>query len=92
MSEGSHHHGGNMGGQQGVPEPGFQTGLFPPAETLGQSVDPSDTAPHLHRRGRRVPRRYRPRAGSPAWVLQWVAALAVVGVLAFIAYVAFHVI
>ena len=29
MSEGGHHHGGDMGGQQG-----FQPGMFPPHETI----------------------------------------------------------
>lgn len=43
MSEGGHHHGGDMGGQQG-----FQPGMFPPHESHHhhhQIADPSDLTP-----------------------------------------------
>jgi hypothetical protein len=98
MSDGGHHHGGDMGGQ-----PGFQPGMFPPHETHHHHhhvADASDRLgdlsgqmpPAFGRRGNGVRRygtgRVRPRVGSPAWVGLWVVRLAV---LAFIAFVAFQV-
>jgi hypothetical protein len=83
MSESGHHHGGDMGGQQG-----FQPGMFPPEPHHHHIAEPSDPMPLAYGRRRRGALRYRPRAGSPAWVALWVVRLAV---LAFIAYVAFQV-
>jgi hypothetical protein len=88
MSEGGHHHGGDMGG-------GFQPGMFPPEHHHHQHhhqhhiAEPSDPMPPPAY-GQRRPGalRYRPRAGSPGWVMLWVVRLAV---LAFIIYVAFQV-
>jgi hypothetical protein len=89
MSEGGHHHGGDMGGQQGFSGPGFQPGMFPPPEPHHHHIaDPSDLMPPAYGRRRYGVRRYRPRAGSPAWAVLWIVRLAV---LAFIVYVAFQV-
>ena len=82
MSESRHHHhGGDMGGQPGMfpPEPHY------PHHHIAESSDPIPPAYGQRRRGAL---RYRPRAGSPGWVLLWVVRLAV---LAFIIYVAFQV-
>jgi hypothetical protein len=83
MSESGHHHGGDMGGQPG---------MFPPEphhhhhhHHIAESSDPIPPAYGPRRRGAL---RYRPRAGSPGWVLLWIVRLAV---LAFIIYVAFQV-
>ncbi len=84
MSESGHHHGGDTGG-------GFQPGMSPPGphhhhhQHIAQTSDPMPPA-----YGRRRPGapRYRPRAGTPGWVMLWVLRLAV---LAFIIYVAFQV-
>jgi hypothetical protein len=86
MSEGGHHHGGDMGGQ-----PGFQPGMFPPHESHlhhHDIADPSDLTPPAYGRRRSGVRRVRPRAGSRAWVVLWIVRLAI---LAFIVYVAFQV-
>jgi hypothetical protein len=48
MSEGGHHHGGDMGGQPGFSDPGFQPGMFPPPEPHlhpHHIADPSDLIP-----------------------------------------------
>jgi hypothetical protein len=83
MSESGHHHSGDMGG-------GFQPGMFPPEphpHHHHHMAETSDPVPPAY--GRRGPGalRYRPRAGSPGWVLRWVCRLVV---LAFIIYVAFQ--
>ena len=83
MSESGHHHGGDMGG-------GFQPGMFPPEPHHHHHhhiAETSDPMPPAY--GRRQPGalRYRPRAGSPGWVMRWVLRLVV---LAFITYVAFQ--
>ena len=86
MSEGGHHHGGDMGG-------GSQPGMFPPEphhhhhqhQHIAQTSDPM---PPGYGRRRPGALRYRPRAGTPGWVVLWVLRLAV---LAFIVYVAFQV-
>lgn len=89
----SEHHGGDMGGQQGV-----SPGMFPPSEPhhhhhphTPEPFPMSDAFPPesgAHGPGRYPRRRYRPRPGSPGWVVLWVVRLAV---LAFIGYVAFQV-
>ena len=89
MSEGGHHHGGDMGGQSG-----FQPGMFPPEPHHHHHhhdynmVQPPDPMPPAYGRRRHGTGRYRQRPGSPAWVALWVVRLAV---LAFIIYVAFQV-
>jgi hypothetical protein len=80
---GGHHHGGDMGGQQG-----FQPGMFPPHEPHHHHIaEPFDPMPSAYGRRRPGALRYRPRAGSLAWVVLWVVRLAI---LAFIVYVAFQ--
>jgi hypothetical protein len=88
MSEGGHHHGGDMGG-------GFEPPMFPPEHHLHQHhiaesyvAEPSDPMPPAYGQRRPGALRYRPRAGSPGWVMLWVVRLAV---LAFVIYVAFHI-
>jgi hypothetical protein len=89
MSEGPQHHGGDTSGPQGLSGPGFQPGVFSPPEPPHQDLaGPSDLMPPPARRRRNGVRQFRPRAGSPAWVVQWLVALAL---LAFIVYVAFQV-
>jgi hypothetical protein len=91
MSEGGHHHGGDMGGQPSLSDPGLQPGAFPPPGPHHHHphiADSSDVMPPAYGRRRRGALRYRPRAGSPAWVVLWIVRLAV---LAFIVYVAFQV-
>lgn len=88
MSEGGHHHHGDMGGQQGFSDPGFQPGMFPPPEPdlhPHHLADPSDLTPRA--RGRR---RYRPRAGSRAWVVLWIVRLAVLAFIVYVAVQVFH--
>ena len=85
MSEGGHHHGGDMGG-------GFQPGMSPTEHHHHHHHDhvagTSDPMPPAHGRRRPAAPRYRPRAGSPGWVVVWVVRLAI---LAFIIYVVFQV-
>jgi hypothetical protein len=85
MSEGGHHHGGDMGG-------GFQPGMFPPEHHLHQHqhhmAEPSDPMPPAYGQRRSGGLRYRPRAGSPGWVMLWVIRLEI---FAFIIYVVFQV-
>jgi hypothetical protein len=90
MSESGHHHGGDMGGQQGFSDPGFQPGMFPPEPHHHHHhiAEPSDPMPLAYGQRPRGGLRYRSRASSPAWVALWVVRLAV---LAFIVYVAFQV-
>ena len=90
MSESGHHHGGDMGGQQG-----FQPGMFPPPEPHHHHhhhdiAGPSDLTPPAFGQGRYGVRRYRPRAGSPAWVGLWVVRLAVLAFIVFVAFQVFH--
>jgi hypothetical protein len=87
MSEGGHDHGGDMGGQPSFFDPGLQPGVFPPPEPY-HIADSSGLMPPGYGRRRRDTRRYRPRAGSPGWVVVWIVRLAL---LAFIVYVAFQV-
>ncbi len=91
MSDGGHHHGGDMGGQQGFSEPGFQPGIFPPPEPDPYHMaDPSDLMRPAYGRPRRGVRRPRPRAGSPAWVVLWIVRLAVLAFIVFVAFQFFH--
>ena len=86
MSEGGRHFGGDMGGQQG-----FQPGMFPPHEPHHHHIaDPSDLTPPAFGRRRYGARRYRPRAGSPAWVGLWIVRLAVLAFIVFVAFQVFH--
>ena len=88
MSEGGHHHGGDMGGQQGL-----QAGMFPPHEPHHHPhhiADPSNLMPPAHGRRRYAGRRYRPRAGSPAWVGLWIVRLAILAFIVFVAFQVFH--
>jgi hypothetical protein len=86
MSEGGHHHGGDLGGQPG---------MLPPHEPhhhhhhIADPSDPWGLIPPAHGQPRPGVRRYRPRAGSPAWVGLWIVRLAV---LAFVGYVAFQIV
>lgn len=92
MSDGGHHHGGDMGGQ-----PGFQPGMSPPhehhhhhiADPSDHSADSWDPTPPPYGRGRPGVRRYRPRTGSAAWAGLWIVRLAI---LAFIVFVIFQVV
>ena len=86
MSESGHHHGGDMGGAS-------QPGMFSPEphhhhHQHQHIAQPSDPMPPAYGRRRPGAVRYRPRAGTPGWVVLWVLRLAV---LAFIVYVAFQV-
>jgi hypothetical protein len=90
MSDSGHHHGGDMGG-------GFQPGMFPAehhhhhhhiAEPSGHIAESSDPMSPAYGRRRPGALRYRPRAGSPGWIMLWVVRLAL---FAFIIYVAFEV-
>ena len=86
MSEGGHHHGGDMSGQQG-----FQPGMFPPHETHHHHIaDPSNLMPPAYGRRRNGGRRYRPRPGSPAWMGLWMVRLAILAFIVFVAFQVFH--
>jgi len=96
MSEGGHHHGGDMGGQ-----PGSQPAMFPlnephhhhhhhiadPSDHIGDSWGPM---PPAYGRPRPGVRRYRPRAGSPAWAGLWIVRLAILAFIVFVAFQVFH--
>lgn len=88
MSEGGHHHGGDMSGQQGV-----QPGMFPPPEPHHHPVadppDPWGPIPPAYGPPRPGAHRYRPPAGSPAWAGLWIVRLAI---LAFIVFVIFEIV
>jgi hypothetical protein len=88
MSEGGHHHGADMGGQQGV-----QPGMFPPPEPhhhhIADSSDPFALIPSTYQPPRTGAHRYRPRTGSAAWVGLWIVRLAVV---AFVVFVIFEIV
>jgi hypothetical protein len=92
MSDGGHHHGGDMGGQ-----PGFQPGMAAPhehhhhhsAEPSERIADPWGPMPPASGPPRPGARRYRPRAGSPAWAGLWIVRLAI---LAFIVFVIFEIV
>jgi hypothetical protein len=91
MSEGGHHHGGDMGGQQGFSDPGFQPGMLPPTESPHHHLaDPSDPMPPAYGRRRSGARRYRPRVGSTAWVVLWIVRLAVIAFIVYVAFQVFH--
>jgi len=90
MSEGGHHHGGDMGGQQGFSDPGFQPGMFPSSEPHRDVPDPFASGPPPYARRRYGGRRYRPRVGSPGWVVLWVVRLAIVGFFIYVALQIFH--
>jgi len=94
MSEGGHHHGGDMGGQ-----PAFLPAAFPLHEHhhhdhhIADPADPSgasDLMPPAYGRRRPGVRRYRPSAGSPAWVGLWIVRLAVLAFIIFLAYQVIH--
>jgi hypothetical protein len=87
MSEGGHM-GGDMGGQQGL-----QPGMVPPHEHHHHHhhiADPSDLTPPAFGPLRYGGLRYRPRAGSPAWVGLWIVRLAVLAFIAFVVFQVFH--
>ena len=87
MSEGGHHHGGDMGG-------GVQPGMFPPAEAHHHHhhhmAETSDPMPPAYGRRRPGALRYRPRAGSPGWVVRWVLRLVVIAFIVYVAFQVFH--
>jgi hypothetical protein len=93
MSEGGHHHGADMGGQPGFSDPGFQPQMFPPPEPdlhPYDIADPPDLTPRAYGSRRSRVRRPRPRAGSPAWVVQWIVRLAVIAFMLYVAFQIFH--
>jgi hypothetical protein len=90
MNDGGHHHGGDMGG-------GFQPGMFPPEphhhhhqNHIAETSDPVPQAYGQHGQRRPGGLRYRPRAGSPGWVMLWVLRLAVIAFIIFVAFQVFH--
>ncbi len=91
MSEGGHHHGGDMGGGQ--------PGMFSPPEHHHNHhhhhdphhiADPSGVMPPASGRLGYGVRRYRPRAGSPGWVVQWIVRLAVIAFIVFVVFQVLH--
>ena len=94
MSEG-HHHGGDLGGQPGFSDPGFQPQMFPPPEPDLHPYDIADqpdlTPPAYGSRRSRVRRpRPRPRTGSPAWIGLLIVRLAVIAFVVYVAFQIFH--
>jgi hypothetical protein len=87
------HHGGDMGGGPqnfgGPPDVPGASGGFGPFGPADQHDNFRDSPTfYSYRRGGRVGFRYRPRPGSPGWVVLWVVRVAVI---ALFVYIAVHV-
>lgn len=89
MSEGGHHHGGDMGGQPAMfpsPEPHHHHHHHHYDDDPHHIEGQSDAMPPVRGRLGYGARRYRPRTGSPGWVVQWIVRLAVIAFVVFVAY------